>query len=693
MTEGVTYIKPKNNETQNPANYRPITCLPTLYKIITAVICQKINQHLSQHNILTEEQKGCREQSQGCKEQLTIDAVVMGQAVKECRNLHVTYIDYKKAYDSIPHSWLKKVLQIYKIHPMLQNFLSQTMQSWRTSIHLTTCNANIQTDTIPIKRGIFQGDSLSALWFCICLNPLSNTLNETAYGFNIKYEKSVRHKINHLLYMDDIKLYTATKTEHTELLKILEKSTNDIKMEFGMNKCKTLHINRGKWQNEEQASTLNNEHLDNMQPNEYYKYLGILQNRKVDHTALKTQLKEQYRKRLSKILKTELNSKNTVRAINTYAIPLLTYSFGIIKWSKTDLENLNILTRTQLTRFRQLHPNSCKERLTIERKEGGRGLTDIHEIHNKQINSLRKYFKEKNTSLHQAVTIADANYTPLNLNAENIPVSNILTLEEKKNKWSQKQLHGKHCHIMNNPDIDKELSYSLLQKGQLQPETEGFIIAIQDQVIATRNYRKYIIKDRAQQTDTCRRCHLQSETIEHITNGCKILTGTEYTLRHDFVARIIHQEIAKTYKFIQEEQPYYKYTPQSVFENDTIKLYWDRTIHTDKTVTCNRPDITLTLKKEKVTYLIEISVPNDNNITKKYEEKISKYIPLTQEVERIWQQKEVKILPFIISSTGLTHRKFKENLDILNLKGHIHTLAQKAVIIKTTNITRSFLKQ
>ena len=56
LTEGITYIQPKSHDTKNPSNYRPITCLPTLYKIISKVICQNIEQHLELNQILTEEQ-------------------------------------------------------------------------------------------------------------------------------------------------------------------------------------------------------------------------------------------------------------------------------------------------------------------------------------------------------------------------------------------------------------------------------------------------------------------------------------------------------------------------------------------------------------------------------------------------------------------------------------------------------------
>jgi len=163
LTKGKTYVKPKNNDTENPSNYRPITCLPTLYKIITSLITQKIESHLTQYNIMTKEQKCCRKQSQGCKEQLIIDSTILKQAEQQRKNLYTCYIDYKKAFDSVPHSWLRQVLEIYKVPDTLIHFLTHMMNTWRTKIHLHTDTQQIETEKIHIKRGIFQGDSLSAL--------------------------------------------------------------------------------------------------------------------------------------------------------------------------------------------------------------------------------------------------------------------------------------------------------------------------------------------------------------------------------------------------------------------------------------------------------------------------------------------------------------------------------------------------
>ena len=46
------------------------------------------------------------------------------------------WIDYKKAYDSVPHEWIKKVLTMYKIDPVISNFVGSTMKSWRLLMSL-----------------------------------------------------------------------------------------------------------------------------------------------------------------------------------------------------------------------------------------------------------------------------------------------------------------------------------------------------------------------------------------------------------------------------------------------------------------------------------------------------------------------------------------------------------------------------
>ena len=75
-----------------------------------------------------------------------------------------------------------------------------------------------------------------------------------------------------------------------------------------------------------------------------------MQFKQITHAQMKQQLGEEYLNRTKCILKTQMNRKNTIKAINTYATPVLTFSFGIVKWTPTDLQKLQTKTRTLLTR-------------------------------------------------------------------------------------------------------------------------------------------------------------------------------------------------------------------------------------------------------------------------------------------------------------------------------------------------------
>jgi len=146
--------------------------------------------------------------------------------------------------------------------------------------------------------------------------------------------------------------------------------------------------------------------------------------------------------------------------------------------------------------------------------------------------------------------------------------------------------------------VDIEASNKWLTSADLFAETEGFLTAMQDQVILTRNYKKYILKQ-PNTDELFTRCGKELEPIQHITAACEQPAPTKYVKRHDGVAKVIHQKLAEFAELIEDRSPYYKYTPANVLENDNFKLYWNRSIITDKTIPSNQPGITHTNKTKQ----------------------------------------------------------------------------------------------
>ena len=85
-------------------NLRPITCLPLMWKLLTGVISEDMYCLMKNENLLPEEQKGCRRKSRGTKDQLLIDKTILKDCRKRRTNLAMAWIDYRKAYDFVPHS-------------------------------------------------------------------------------------------------------------------------------------------------------------------------------------------------------------------------------------------------------------------------------------------------------------------------------------------------------------------------------------------------------------------------------------------------------------------------------------------------------------------------------------------------------------------------------------------------------------
>ena len=87
-----------------------------------------------------------------------------------------------------------------------------------------------------IQRGIFQGNALSTM-------PLNHILRKYAAGYKLS---RTQEKINHLMYMDDIKLFAKNEKELETLIDAVRIYSQDLGMEFCIEKCSMLVMKSGK---------------------------------------------------------------------------------------------------------------------------------------------------------------------------------------------------------------------------------------------------------------------------------------------------------------------------------------------------------------------------------------------------------------------------------------------------------------
>ena len=182
MTKGkTTLIQEDPSQGTAPNNYRPITCLPMLWNILTAQIREVIYYSLINRRLFPNEQKGCRKGPRDTAELLYIDKYILNESKNTQKNLAMAWIDYKKAYDMVPQSWIINSLRMYKISHKTINFLEKTMKNWRVEL---TAGGKSLAET-KIQRGIFQGDALSPLQFIIAMIPQNHILRKCIAGYKL----------------------------------------------------------------------------------------------------------------------------------------------------------------------------------------------------------------------------------------------------------------------------------------------------------------------------------------------------------------------------------------------------------------------------------------------------------------------------------------------------------------------------
>jgi len=108
--------------------------------------------------------------------------------------------------------------------------------------------------------------------------------------------------------------------------------SDDIHMEFGLEKCAKITFKRDKLTHSQNLVIDTNREIEELEQGKTYKYLGTEESEGIQNKQMKERLKQKYSRRLKMVLKSELNTRNKITAIGALAVPVLRYSFGIINW-------------------------------------------------------------------------------------------------------------------------------------------------------------------------------------------------------------------------------------------------------------------------------------------------------------------------------------------------------------------------
>ena len=293
----------------------------------------------------------------------------------------------------------------------------------------------------------------------MALIPLSKSINDARLGYELE-----KVQISHLFYMDDLKIFSKDHKSIQMCVTIVEKFSRDIGMAFGIEKSVIIEIKKSKVTRGGDIALLDGVQIKSLKTQEFCKYLGMDEKNGINDRVMKEKVKRECISLTKKILKTQLNSKNKIMAINSLATSVMIYSFGILPWLKSEIEKLE---RTGCT---------SKEKMEVE------VCLSCNPFINRVFLSLAEYIQSENGRLIQMVRKNDdlkrkfllqkeANKIQIKYKLMTLPENKNLICQlkkslenEKMSKIANKPLHGKFFKHLEGAHINKKLwSGSLME--------------------------------------------------------------------------------------------------------------------------------------------------------------------------------------------------------------------------------------
>ena len=112
-------------------------------------------------------------------------------------------------------------------------------------------------------------------------------------------------------------------------------------MEFGIEKCAMPAMKSSKPQLTDRMELPNQDKIKTLAESETYKYLGLWEIDTIKEVEMKEKNQKEYLRKTRILLETKLNSRNLIKGINTWAVPLVRYSEPFLKCTKNELKQMN----------------------------------------------------------------------------------------------------------------------------------------------------------------------------------------------------------------------------------------------------------------------------------------------------------------------------------------------------------------
>ena len=217
----------KSGDKSLPKNYRPISLTSIACKCLERLVRDAITVHMETNNLFTKHQHGFM-RKRSCVTQLLESIEKWIEMIEQGYSVDVVYLDFQKAFDTVPHQRLMSKICNYGIRGNVFNWIEDFLKSRRQRV----VSNSYKSEWTNVLSGVPQGSVLGPLLFVLFINDLPSVVNS--------YIK---------IFADDTKIFAGIKDENDTLslqddLYNLHNWSNKWQLNFNIGKCKLLHIGK-----------------------------------------------------------------------------------------------------------------------------------------------------------------------------------------------------------------------------------------------------------------------------------------------------------------------------------------------------------------------------------------------------------------------------------------------------------------
>ena len=233
---------PKSGDLSKTGNYRGIALTSLVMKTINRMILNRLRPVIDP--LLRGNQSGFRPGRSTVAQVLALRRVIE-ESLKNNLTAVLVFIDFKKAFDSLNHETMFKILTAYGVPTRMLGAIKLCYQNLRAKV----VSPDGDTDIFKIHAGVMQGDTLAPFLFVTVLDfALRRAINgkEEELGLTINKRQSRRleaETICDLDFADDIVLMSDTVVQAQKLLLNVEKECKGVGLMLNSSKTKSMFIN------------------------------------------------------------------------------------------------------------------------------------------------------------------------------------------------------------------------------------------------------------------------------------------------------------------------------------------------------------------------------------------------------------------------------------------------------------------